>query len=336
MRLVVEHLQISKPVYSFLYAKKGYDPVWKSTAKGESVEPRNFMKLLSGRWDEGCSICIGLDSKLESLPEAFRKSATKEGAQFSFNMDIVNATADIAVAYKPNVAFYPHPNLMYGLRDAIAQINRLAPQVPVILDFKQGDIDSSNDGYVELDFDFFGADAVVVHPTMGSQAMAPYLKQANKGVFVLCKTSNKGSAQFQDVKVRPWRNEDGVLFANSEEATEAGYEGPFRSVRSMEMYRFNATVVKQRWNTNGNCGLVVGATYPEPLKQVRKIVGDDFPILMPGVGAQQGDLEAALFAGIDSNGRGLIINSSRGIIFSKSPVDAARLLHHSVRLALAA
>ena len=268
---------------------------------------RNFMHLLQSRWDEGKFVCVGLDSDAKKLPYHLTEQLSDCGAQLAFNTAIVNATADLVCAYKPNLAFYRGGNGKYALRDTIARINKLAPHVPVILDAKQGDIGNTNDGYVEEDFDWYGADAVTVHPYLGREAMKPFLDQRNKGVIVLCRTSNPGAGEFQDLRITEQGNPDKLY-----DYTE----------REVPLYQIVARNVAHGWNYNGNCAVVVGATYTEQLAEVRRLVRG-LPILIPGVGAQGGELEDAVRAGIDSRKQGIIINSSRGIIFASNGEDFA-------------
>jgi len=156
-------------------------------------------------------------------------------------------------------------------------------------------------------FDYLRADAITVNPYLGGEAVQPFLECKDKGIFVLCRTSNKGAGEFQDLLI----------------SVSGEFGGEYiHTSRQIPIYQYVAHRVATTWNTNGNCGLVVGATRPDELRAVRKIV-DDMPILVPGVGAQGGDVEATVKAGVDSNGQGMIINSSRGIIFASSGPDFA-------------
>jgi len=256
---------------------------------------RNFMELLRDRWANGTCVCVGLDSELERIPSAAQLLGIAETI-LAFNQKIVDATNDLVCAFKPNVAFYE----AYGnggiaaLKQTIAYIHTVAPDVPVILDAKRGDIGSTNAGYVEAAFSFLQVDAITVHPYLGAEALQPFLARAEKGIIVLCRTSNPGAGEFQDLSVN----------------------------RGEPLYRFVARRVAGVWNKNGNCALVVGATYPDELREVRGLVGD-MPILIPGVGAQGGDVEKTVKAGKDSRGQGMIVNSSRSIIFASSGPDFA-------------
>ena len=255
---------------------------------------RNFRQLLEAQWDKNKFLCVGLDSELEKIPASVRTENAGETI-LAFNRRIVDATRDIAGSYKLNSAFYEaHGDGRFiALRNTIQYIQKVAPDVPVILDAKRADIDNTNAGYVESIFGYLNADAVTVHPYMGGESLQPFLDRADKGVFVLCRTSNEGSGEFQDLKI------DGV-----------------------ELYKVVARHVVEQWNANGNCGLVVGATYPAELKAVREIA-PGLPILIPGVGAQNGDLAKSVAAGKDARGRGMIVAVGRAIIFASLGGDYA-------------
>ncbi len=272
---------------------------------------RNFRELLEAKWSEGKFVCVGLDSEFGKIPESARRPGNERDIDVAntiveFNRAIVEATKDIVCAYKPNIAFYEAHGSegLAALHRTIVDIHILAPDVPVILDAKRADIGNTNNGYCQMAFEWLGADAITVHPYFGADALQPFLDRADKGVIVLCRTSNPGAGEFQNL-----------------------------SVGGEPLYRFVARyVASEWWNRNGNCAVVVGATYPEELREVRGIVGD-LPILIPGVGFQQKDVpleeqvRQVVSAGKDSRGWGMIINSSRGIIFaSKGPdfAEAAR------------
>ncbi|MEK7531489.1 MAG: orotidine-5'-phosphate decarboxylase [Patescibacteria group bacterium] len=290
------------------------------------MSTRNFRELLEGKWSQGKFVCVGLDSEFGKIPESAHvggnECAVHEGnTVVAFNRAIVEATKDLVCAYKPNSAFYE----AYGaegiaaLQRTIADIHAIAPDVPVILDAKRADIGNTNAGYVDAAFEYLRADAITVHPYLGAEALQPFLARAEKGIIVLCRTSNPGAGEFQDQSVR----------LNKGEARNF-----YRALRGSEtkllpqkqthvpMYQWVAHSVANCWNKNGNCSLVVGATYPDELREVRGLVGD-IPILIPGIGAQGGDVEKTVTAGKDSRGRGMIINSSRGIIFASKGADFA-------------
>ena len=256
-----------------------------------------FLEKLEYCWQRDTMLCVGLDSDYEQLPAIVKAHRSIEEALFRFNRDIIDATHDLVCAYKPNAAFYEAQGDagFRALIRTVQYIHEQYPGIPVILDAKRGDIGSTNQGYVQSAFDVIGADAITVHPYLGKEALAPLLARREKGIIVLAKTSNPGSGEFQDLPIGPARE---------------------------PLYQVVARHVAQEWNDNGNCALVVGATYPEELRQVRALVGD-MPILIPGIGAQGGELAATVAAGKDSRGRGMIINSARGIIFASHDSDFA-------------
>jgi len=270
---------------------------------------RNFRELLSKKWDEGKLLCVGLDTDLERIPEAARKGDTPTTV-VTFNRTIVDATKDLVCAYKPNIAFYEqHGDQGWNaLRETISYIIDVAPDVPVILDAKRGDIAHSNGYYVRAAFEHLRADAITIQPYAGKVALEPFLKQKDKGIIVWCRSSNEGAGEFQD------------LMINGE-----------------PLYIVVARHVVQEWNENGNCALVVGATYPDELKKIRTVAAD-VPILIPGIGAQDGDLKKTIQNGLDSNGRGLIVNASRSVLFASKNADYAEAarkkaqeLHDAIR-----
>ena len=243
-------------------------------------------------------LCVGLDPVIDKIPDSARPSVGHGGPRESivaFNRAIIDATHDLVCAYKPNSAFYEaHGDEGFAaLRETIFYIREVAPGVPVILDAKRGDIGNTNDGYVGAAFGYLSADAITVHPYLGKDALQPLLDHAEKGIIVLCRTSNAGAGEFQDLQI------DGE-----------------------PLYQIVAKRVASDWNTNGNCGLVVGATYPEELRAVREIA-EDMPILIPGIGAQNGDLTACVKAGKDKKGAGMIIAASRAVIYASSGKDFA-------------
>lgn len=256
----------------------------------------SFHELLKRQWAKGFFVCVGLDSELARIPKKVWKNSIKE-TLFEFNCEIIEATADLVCAYKPNMAFYEAEGLegLEALLLTIQHIHATHPEIPVILDAKRADIGHTNLAYVRAIFETYQANAITVHPYVGQEALKPFLDRKEKGIFVLCRTSNPGAGEFQDLQV-----------------TEKGLQRP--------LYQVIAHHVATKWNYNGNCGLVVGASYPEELKEVRQIVGD-LPILLPGIGAQGGELSQALTAGLDDQGTGLIINASRSVLFASSGVD---------------
>jgi orotidine 5'-phosphate decarboxylase subfamily 2 len=227
-------------------------------------------------------LCVGLDVDLKDKPPTLANI-------YNFNCDIINATKELVCAYKPNSAFYERYGLegLSALQQTIELIESIG--IPVILDAKRGDIGHSSAAYAEAAFKVYKADAVTVNPYLGYDSLEPFIKYEDKGVIVLCLTSNPGAKDF-----------------------EAG------------IYKNVARKVKE-WNKFGNMGLVVGATKPEELKEIGEIAGD-MPILIPGVGAQGGDLKAAVQYG----GQRPIINASRSIIFAKDPQAEARKLRDAL------
>jgi orotidine-5'-phosphate decarboxylase len=238
-------------------------------------------------------VCVGLDSDFSKIPVHLQK---EKFPQFSFNKDIINATHDLVCAYKPNSAFYESKGDkgIAELKMTCDYLKNNYPEIPIIIDAKRADIGNTNAGYVDFVFDCLSADAITIHPYLGKEAIVPFLDKADKGIIILCRTSNPGAGEFQDLVVN-----------------------------GKPLYQTVAQNVIQNWNYNHNCLLVVGATYPEELKAVRKIAGD-MTFLVPGIGAQGGDLEKIVKAGLNSKKSGIIINSSRGIIFASNGMDFAQ------------
>ncbi len=280
------------------------------------MKNRNFLELMKAQWSRGNFVCVGLDSEYQKIPPAAKRRTICETI-IAFNEAIISATKDLVCAYKPNIAFYEaHGNAgLIALRETIKYILDVAPEVPVILDAKRADIGNTNTGYVQEAFTFLQADAITVSPYLGAEALQSFLAEADKGIFVLCRTSNPGAGEFQDLLVR---RTDHLSHLHLED------EQP------IPLYQDVARRVAHRWNEKGNCALVVGATYPDELHAVRKIVGD-MPILIPGIGEQGGDIRQTVSAGKDSRGQGMIINSSRGIIFASEGVDFAEVARRETK-----
>lgn len=250
-------------------------------------------------------VCVGLDTDRRKLPVGI--------SQYLFNCAIVDATRDLVCAYKINAAFYDwfsYTTGADGVTTARAEgaetlyrtckfIKDNCPEVLLIVDAKRADIGDTNECYAEYLFDTLGADAVTLHPYLGEAAMKPFLKRTDKACIILCRTSNPGAGEFQDLV-----------------STGAGASAGV----GMPLYQSVAANVARSWNANGNCMLVVGATYPDELARVRAIVGD-MPILVPGIGAQGGDVQKTMTAGLTTARDGLIVNSSRGIIFASRGPD---------------
>lgn len=253
-----------------------------------------FLEKLEVAWAKNNSLlCVGLDPNMDKLPQHLRGSKTPF---FDFGKAIVDATAGLVCAFKPNSAFYESRGAagVEELKQTCDYIRQQYPEIPIILDFKRGDIDTTNSHYDKFAFEYLAVDAVTVQPYEGRRAFQPFLDRKDKGIIVLCRMSNKGSDEFQDMLV------DG-----------------------RKLYVRVAEHVRDEWNTNGNCLLVVGATYPAETAEIRQLVGDEMVFLVPGFGAQGGDIEATIQAGITSNGDGLIINSSRAIIYASDGEDFA-------------
>lgn len=233
-------------------------------------------------------LCVGLDPDPARLPE--RDVA-------AFNRAIVEATADLVCVYKPNLAFYEAlgPQGMEVLQRTVEAIPK---DVPVIADAKRGDIGSTAQAYARALFDAYGFDAATVNPYLGGDALAPFLERADKGVFVLCRTSNPGGADLQNR----------LIVADGDRRP---------------LYEVVAELARDKWNARGNVALVVGATYPEELGRIRQLC-PDMTFLLPGVGAQGADVAAAVGNALDEHGGGFIITSSRQILYASSGRDYAR------------
>lgn len=267
-----------------------------------------FVSKLENLWSQGNFVCVGLDSDYSKLPLHLKEGKTVDQAILEFNIAIIEATADLVCAYKPNIAFYEASGLegLKALEETIKYIKQKYPEIPIILDAKRADIGNTSRNYAKAIFEHLQVDAVTVNPYLGKDALLPFLEYKEKGIIVLVKTSNPGAGEFQD------------------QIIERG---------NKPLYQVVAENVVKDWNKNGNCGVVVGATYPEELKKVREIVGD-IPILIPGLGDQGGTVQQVVEAGQDSRGWGMIINSSQSTIFASSGEDfaeAARVATRSLK-----
>ena len=248
-------------------------------------------QLQRGGWDANDSlVCVGLDPEIERFPPHVAESASPI---FQFNKAIVDATADLVCAYKPQFAHYAAYEAEDQLERTIDYIHRNYPGIPVILDSKRGDVGNTAERYAIEAFERYHADAVTVNPYLGGDSLEPFLKYADKGVIVLCRTSNPGAVDLQDLEVSGRR-----------------------------LFHVVADLAARRWNSRGNCLLVVGATYPRELAEVREIVGN-MPLLVPGVGAQGGDVTQVVENGQTAAGAGLVISSSRGILYASAGEDFA-------------
>lgn len=270
-----------------------------------------FNQQLQSAWaSQGSMLCIGFDPDPKRLPLTLQ--GKPEGI-FEFCREIADATADLVCSFKPQFAYFASQRAEAQLEKLIKHLKDQHPHIPVILDSKRGDIGSTADQYALEAFERYGADAVTVNPYMGFDTIEPYLKYAGKGVIVLCRTSNLGGSDLQFLNIAP----------NGE-----------------PLYLHLAKLAAQKWNSSGQISLVVGATFPEEIAKVRAIVGE-MPLLIPGIGAQGGDIEATVTAGAipGKPGTGMIINSSRAILYASPGNDfaqAARLVAQKTRDAIRA
>lgn len=250
-----------------------------------------FIEQLARAWSSsGSLVCVGLDPELERFP---RHLAGQPSPIFQFNKAIIDATADLVCAYKPQFAHYAAYEAEDQLERTIQYIHGTYPHVPVILDAKRGDVGSTAERYAIEAFERYAADAVTVNPYLGADALEPFLRHEDKGVIILCRTSNPGAGDLQDL--------------------ECG---------GRRLYQIVAGLAARQWNTRGNCLLVVAATYPRELAEVREIAGS-MPFLVPGVGAQGGDVAQVVKNGQTADGTGLLISASRSILYSGSEEDFA-------------
>ncbi len=268
-----------------------------SSLQGNKV---NFVEKLTNTIRKNESLlCVGLDPDPKLMPD-------KVGV-FEFNKAIIDATADLVCAYKPNLAFYEALG-SEGL-DALKQTVKYVPDdIPIIGDAKRGDIGNTAKAYARALFDNLNFDATTVNPYLGFDSVEPFIQYTNKGVFILCRTSNAGAADFQSLRCE----------------TEEHSHRPLFEIVALKV---------SQWNIHGNIGLVVGATYPEELRLIRNS-HPDMPLLIPGIGAQGGDLASVVRYGVDARGEGAIINSSRGIVYAakgKDFAEAARRAASSLR-----
>jgi orotidine-5'-phosphate decarboxylase len=244
----------------------------------------NFINKLTAAWTSNNSLlCVGLDPDIARFPAHLRN---RPDAIVEFCKAIIDATADLACAFKPQIAYFAAFGAETQLEAICRYLRDTYPHIPLILDAKRGDIGATAHQYAREAFDRYGADAVTVSPYMGFDSVEPYLEWSDRGVIVLCRTSNPGGSDLQ-----------------------------FLDVGGVPLYQHVARLVAEKWNRNGQLALVVGATFPDELAQVRAIVGD-MPLLVPGVGAQGGDIEATVRAGRTGNGTGMMINSSRAILYA--------------------
>ena len=252
----------------------------------------NFISKLRAAWSSSNSLlCVGLDPDSAKLPLHLRDTPQ---AVFEFNRAIIDATHDLVCAYKPQIAYFAAQSAEDQLLNTMEYLRAEYPHIPIILDSKRGDIGSTAEQYAVEAFVRYGADAVTVNPYMGSDAITPFTSYRDKGVVVLCRTSNVGAKDLQDLLIN-----------------------------GQPLFVHVAGKVANEWNTHGNCLLVVGATWPEQMQQIRAVVGD-MPFLVPGIGAQGGDVKAMVTAGKTADGTGLIVNSSRAVLYASAGNDFAQ------------
>jgi orotidine-5'-phosphate decarboxylase len=257
-----------------------------------------FIEMLKARWrGAGTLLCVGLDPDPARFPKSLRSS---DSPVFEFCKVIVDATADFVCAFKPQIAYFASAGAESELQRLIAYIRQAHPAVPVILDAKRGDMASTAQHYAREVFERYNAHAVTLSPYLGFDSIEPYLSYAERGAFLLCRTSNAGGDDLQMLRV------DGEL-----------------------LYQRVARLANT-WNRTGQLGLVVGATYPNELARVREIVGD-MPLLVPGIGAQGGDVQASVSAGQTADGAGMVINSSRAILYASQGNDFADAAQRAAR-----
>lgn len=252
-----------------------------------------FEKLHNAIQQNNSLLCIGLDPVEQFLPEELGESNTPF---FSLNKTIIDQTHDLVCAYKPNSAFY-EANGDRGiaeLKTTCDYLRIMYPEIPIILDAKRGDIGSTNEGYTAYAFDYLQADAITLHPYLGQISLEPFLKRQEKGLFILCKTSNPGAEEFQNL-----------------------------SIEGTPLYQYVAKHVLDKWNGNKNCSFVIGATDTQAIADVRKLA-PSLPFLIPGIGAQGGDMRSVLQTGLTAAKDGLIISISRDIIRAANIREAAQ------------
>jgi len=275
----------------------------------------NFLDQLAEAERQNQSmLCVGLDPEPSRFPQGLSRDA--EGI-YDFCAAIVEATADLAIAFKPQIAYFAAHRAEPQLERLVARMKAVAPRVPVILDAKRGDIGSTAEQYAREAFERYGADAVTLSPFMGFDSVEPYLRYPGKGAFLLCRTSNPGGDDLQNQRL-------------------AGLDG------QPLLYEHVARLAQGPWNLNGQLGLVVGATYPQEIERVRALA-PTLPLLIPGVGAQGGDAAATVRAGWRGNAQRstgpVVVNSSRAILYASSGTDfadAARRAAEATRATLAA
>lgn len=241
-------------------------------------------------------LCVGLDSDAAKIPSG--------QSQFEFNKNIIEQTHDLVCAYKPNPAFYEAQGAsgVEELKKTCDYLHKDYPDIPIIIDAKRGDIGNTNTGYTQYVFDYYQADAMTVMPYMGIESLAPYFERKDKGIIVGCHSSNPGAKEFQELVI------DG-----------------------QPLYQYVAKELVKQHGKNPNVMMFMGATYPKQLADIRTIVGN-MTLLIPGLGAQGGEVESTVKAGLNSQNAGMIINSSRSIIFAANPRQEAQKTRDEINL----
>lgn len=256
---------------------------------------QSVMQRLSSSWaSSGSLLCVGLDPFPERLPKRFDRGPN---GVLSFNKMVIDATADVVCAYKPQIAHYSAHAMEEVLAETIAYVRSASPTAFVILDAKRGDIGSTAEQYAREAFDRYDADAVTVNPYLGTDGVHPFITRPDRAAIVLCRTSNPSAFELQDLQCL-----------------------------GEPLYCHVAKIASEQWNSLQNLMLVVGATYTDEMRAIRSMVGD-IPFLVPGIGAQGGDIHAVIQAGLDSRGLGLIISSSRAILYAGD--GSARAIRNS-------
>jgi orotidine-5'-phosphate decarboxylase len=251
----------------------------------------NFLHALDAAWKRSESaLCVGLDPDPKRLPAHLLANESVPQAIYKFCKTIVDATAPYVCSFKPQIAYFASQRAERELEALIAHIHTHHPGIPVILDAKRGDIGSTAEHYAQEAFERYQADAVTVSPYMGFDSIEPYLAYKDKGVIMLCRTSNPGGSDLQALNIQ----ESGI-----------------------KVYEHVAQLANGAWNRSGQLGLVVGATFPSELARVRALA-PELPLLIPGIGAQGGDVEQTVKAGRRKDGLGMMINSSRAILYADS------------------
>lgn len=307
-------------------------------ARSESLDaPKSeFVAKLEARWNQGLSVCVGLDTDVDRLPNShelgssFSRKNREDGltSMARFNFDIIDATHDLVSAYKPNSSFYEaHTSEGFKILEmTVDHIRSRYPEIPVIWDAKRGDIGNTNIGYVKAAFDELKVDAITVNPYLGGGSLKPFFDRSDRGILVLARTSNPEAGELQDLPVDVTKLPEKYkkLFGDLDGLVELTGETVH------PVYEIVAYAATKKWNINGNVGLVVGATYPQELSKIRQIAGN-VPFLIPGIGTQGGEVESTVTAGQNDKGQGMIINSSRGVLYASNGSNFAEAARAEVK-----